>query len=146
MICKHVHLLYRYRERSGNLPTESSDNVETELDKDRVDDLAQLTSMIKEPEKSTLEKRKKNTENVLLEILGLLKDSDSRHIQAIRQLFKGTTALRNTFESMKKNVSVVKLDPIIKAPANKNIEQQRRVFSTLKIKKDCQCKICKTNH
>eukprot|EP00112_Aurelia_sp_Birch-Aquarium-sp1_P023937 Seg7337.2 transcript_id=Seg7337.2/GoldUCD/mRNA.D3Y31 product="hypothetical protein" protein_id=Seg7337.2/GoldUCD/D3Y31 len=77
---------------------------------------------------------KRNARNALLAIIGSLENSDERHGDAIRHRMKSANSLRHTFESMKKETKVVKLEPTIKAN-NKRIDTQRMFFSTTKRKK-----------
>ena len=88
----------------------------------------------RDKEETNIEVVKRNAESALLAIIGSLENSDERHVDAIRHLTKSANSLRHTFESMKKETKVVKLEPTTKAN-NKRIDKQRRFFSTTKRKK-----------
>ena len=45
---------------------------------------------------------------------------------------KSTVAVKNTLATMKKNVDIVKLDPVMRIALGKNLEQQRKLFSIAK--------------
>ena len=65
----------------------------------------------------------------------MVQNTDERHFQAVKHVLKSTVAVKNTLETMKKNIDIVKLDPVIGIGLGKNLEQPRRFFSTTKRKR-----------
>ena len=132
-ICKHIHLVHRQRERSGTVGlSRDARNDGAELHQtDGNDELHDLVQMVQNESRATYEELKERAKELFLSIIGSIEESDGRHTEATRHLIKGGTALKNTFDSMKKVTSVAHIEPKIKAN-NKNIEQQRNFFSTTK--------------
>ena len=84
---------------------------------------------------SEIEDAKKKATELLLSIIGAVEDCDFRHLEALRHLQKSCLAIKNTFSSMKKrNENDVKMEPVLKG-WNKNVDRQRRFFSTTKRRK-----------
>lgn len=139
-VCKHIHSVHRSRERSGSDAEQDVDGSEEQIDltnecSSLSGELNGLVNMTRHGNENTnIEVIKRNAKNALLAIIGSLENSDERHGDAIRHLTKSANSLRHTFESMKKETKVVKLEPTIKAN-NKRIDTQRRFFSTTKRKK-----------
>ena len=90
--------------------------------------------MIQTEPDSNFEDLKKKTSDLLLSLIGSIDDSNPQHVEALRHLYKGGTALKHTFESMKTASTVMNVKPTIKAN-NKNIDHQRSFFSTTKRRK-----------
>ena len=65
----------------------------------------------------------------------MVQNTDERHFEAVKHVLKSTIAVKNTLETMKKNIDIVKLDPVIRTGLGKNLEQPRRFFSTTKRKR-----------
>ena len=55
-----------------------------------------------------------------------------RHFEAVKHVLKGTVVVKYTLATMKKNVDIVKLDPVMRTASGKNLERQRKFFSTAK--------------
>ncbi len=91
---------------------------------------------------SNFDSIKKKTTDLFLSIIGAIEESDIRHVNAIVQLQKGGTALKNTFQSMKQYGNVEKLEPVIKHHYQ-NIDKQRRFFSTTKRRKKTNIRFAK---
>ena len=65
----------------------------------------------------------------------MVQNTDERHFEAVKHVLKSTVAVKNTLATMKKNVDIVKLDPVMGIAPGKNLEQQRNFFSTAKRKR-----------
>ena len=65
----------------------------------------------------------------------MVQNTDERHYEAVKHVLKSTVAVKNTLATMKKNVDIVKLDPGRRIAPWKNLEQQRKFFSTAKRKR-----------
>lgn len=135
-ICKHIHLVHRQRERFGTvgLLCDAGDDGREVCHSDGADELSELVGMVQHESRTTYEELKEKAKELFLSIIGSIEESDGRHTEATRHLIKGGTALKNTFDSMKKVPTVVRLDPKIKAN-NKNIDRQRNFFATTKRRK-----------
>ena len=42
----------------------------------------------------------------------MIQNTDERHFEAVKHVLKSTVAVKNTLATMKKNVDIVKLDPV----------------------------------
>ena len=60
----------------------------------------------------------------------MIQNTDERHFEAV--VLKSTVAVKNTLGTMKKNVDIVMLDPVMRIAPGKNLEQPRKFFSTAK--------------
>ena len=100
-----------------------------------VDEVENLAGMLEQDVVSQLEDAKKKATELFLSIIGSVEECDSRHLDALQHLQKSGSAIKSTFDSMKKGSSnVVKMEPIFKS-SNKNIDRQRKFFSTTKRRK-----------
>ena len=99
--------------------------------------------MVNEESKSDVEIVRKKCQDVLMEVIGMVHTTDERHLEAVKHLLKGAVALKSTLESMKNNLDVVKLDPVLKIASGKKIEQQRRFYSTIKRKRKINVRFAK---
>ena len=72
----------------------------------------------------------------------MVQNTDERHFEAVKHVLKSTVAVKNTL-TMKKNVDIVKLDPVMRIAPGKNLEQQRKLFSTAKRKRKHNMKYAK---
>ena len=68
--------------------------------------------MVKDKTKSDFALTKTKCLNLLLELSGMVQNTDERHFEAVKHVLKSTVAVKNTL-AMKKNVDIVKLDPVM---------------------------------
>ena len=61
----------------------------------------------------------------------------------MKHVLKITVAVKNTLETMKKIADIVKLDSLMKIAPAKNLEKQRKFFSTTKRKQKYNVKYVK---
>ena len=73
----------------------------------------------------------------------MVQNTDERHFEAVKHVLKSTVAVKNTLATMKKNVDIVKLDPVMRIAPGKNLEQQRKFSSTVKRKRKHNVKYAK---
>ena len=64
----------------------------------------------------------------------MVQNTDEIHFEAVKHVLQSTVAVKNTLATMKKHVDIVKLDPVMRIAPEKNLEQQRKFFSTAKRK------------
>ena len=64
----------------------------------------------------------------------MVQNTDERHFEAVKHVLKSTVAVKNTLATMKENVDIVKLDPVMRIAPGENLEQQIKFFSTAKRK------------
>ena len=108
-------------------------------------ELPHLLEMVQTEPESNFEDAKKKTKDLLLSIIGSIDDTNTRHVDALRHLYKGGNALKHTFESMKATTNVVNIEPVIQAN-NKNIYLQRRFLSTTKRRKKGNVRFATNDH
>ena len=89
--------------------------------------------MVKNKTQSHFALIKKNCLNLLLELSGMIQNTNERHFEAVKHILN-TVAVKNTLAAMKKNVDIVKLDPVMRIAPGKKLELQRKSFSTAKRK------------
>ena len=65
----------------------------------------------------------------------MVQNTDERHFEADKHVLKSTVTIKNTLATIKKIVDIVKLDPVMRIAPGKNLEQQRKFFSTAKRKR-----------
>ena len=133
-ICKHIHILQCFL---STQQTETDDDNEMEVDahvlhQDFVNNEVQLVS-------SHLQQHKAQNDIASLrqaikgKLLTLGEQLDSCHDKvALQQLDKQINAAQHLFSSLQKRTSLHKMKPTTIAPANKNIERQKRFHSTKK--------------
>ena len=73
----------------------------------------------------------------------MIQNTDERHFEVVKHVLKSTVAVKNTLATMKKNDGIVKLDPVMRIAPEKNLEQQRKFFSTAKRKRKHKVKYAK---
>ena len=145
-ICKHIHLLHRFRERHGEVQFDiahSFDTTVTDITDEKTQEITDLTQMVKEETKADIDLAKRKCQDVLMELLGRVQETDERHLESVKHVLKGAIALKSTLESMIKNPDVVKLDPVLKFVQGKKIEPQRRFYSTTKRKRKVNVRFAK---
>ena len=144
-VCKHIHLLHRYRLINDNSFMESVEagNCNMLPNAAEVGEKEKITAMLSNPHIDTFEQTRIRTESVLLELLSHIRCSTRNHADAVSHVLKQATALKNTFISMRNNKNVYQLKPLSSGPHNKGIEKQRRFFSTTKKRKTANIKLAK---
>ena len=65
----------------------------------------------------------------------MVQNTDERYFEVVKHVLKITVAVKNTLETMKKIVYIVKLDLVMRIAPGKNLREQRRFFSTAKRKR-----------
>ena len=135
-ICKHIRLVHQYRGRNER-KTEICEEPITERNDDK-DEYIQLTKMVKDKTKSDFALTKKKCLDLLLELSGIVQNTDERHFEAVKHVLKSTVSVKNTLATMKKNVAIVKLDPVMRIAPGKNLEQQRKSFSIARNMQTCK--------
>ena len=137
-ICKHIHLLHRYIQRK---------NIETDSDEDVIlpnecnEELNVLDKMVStnstNDDRKLFEALKKNTEGSVLELLQEISTCTQFDVDALKHASKQITSLKSTLMSMKKQKPAERIELKVKHfPSNKNIEKQRRFYSTQRKEKN----------
>ena len=73
----------------------------------------------------------------------MVQNTGERHFEAVKYVLKSTVAIKNTLTTIKKNVDIVKLGSTMRIVPGKNLEQQRKFFSTTKRKRKHSVKYTK---
>ena len=129
-ICKHIHLVHRHRQLEKNINADIGDNCSTTQDDEmQTDEANELFQMVKNEKCNHLETLKQEGEALFHSIIGSIQECDERHTNALRNVITSGKAIKSTFEAMKQVRKVTKIEPVFKA-TNKNIDTQRRFFST----------------
>ena len=68
----------------------------------------------------------------------MVQNTDERHFEAVKHILKSTVSVKNTLATMKKNVDIVNLDPVMRIAPGKNLEQQRKSFSIARNMQTCK--------
>ena len=78
-ICKHIHLLHRFRERHGDVQFDiahSFDTTVTDITDEKTQEITDLTQMVKEETKADIDLAKRKCQDVLMELLGRVQETD----------------------------------------------------------------------
>ena len=73
----------------------------------------------------------------------MVQNTGERHFETVKYVLKSTVAIKNTLTTVKKNVDIVKLGSTMGIVSGKNLEQQRKFFSTAKRKRKHSVKYTK---
>ena len=142
-ICKHIHLLHRSLERSGAFLSRDTNDVGCSENKENeVDTLVSIMTATKQSP-SEFVSMKGRVEELLLQIMTDVKKANEQDEPAILQLLKSATAIKNTFQSMVENKSSFVLRPTNQCSTSKNIDVQRRFYSTKKRRKVSNLRLTK---
>ena len=126
-ICKHIHLVHQYSKRNER-ETKICEETITERNNDKDEEFIQFTEMVKDKTKSDFALTKTKCLDLLLELSGMVQNTDERHFEAVKHVLNSTVAVKNTSAMMKKHIDNVKLDPAMRITPGKNLEQQRKFF------------------
>ena len=134
-ICKHIHLVHRHRLLKNEIIADIVDESYTPQDDEmQADETDELFKMVTNEKCNHLASLKQEGEALFHSLIGSIQESDERHINALRDVIRSGKAIKSTFETMKQVRKVTKMEPVFKA-TNKNIDTQRRFFSTTKRRK-----------
>ena len=73
----------------------------------------------------------------------MVQNNDEKHFGAVEHVLESRIAVKNTLATMKENVDIVNLDPVMRIAPGRNLEQQRKFFSTAKRKRKHNVKYAK---
>ena len=73
----------------------------------------------------------------------MVQNNDEKHFGAVEHVLESRIAVKNTLPTMKENVDIVNLDPVMRIAPGRNLEQQRKFFSTAKRKRKHNVKYAK---
>ena len=73
----------------------------------------------------------------------MVQNTDERHFETVKHVLESTVAVKNTLATILKNVDIVKLDPVMRIAPGKNLEHQKKIFSTAKRKRKNNVKYAK---
>ena len=137
-ICKHIHILQCFLSKAQQTKTDDDNEMEVDahvLHHNFVNNEVQLVS-------SHLQQHKAQNDIASIrqaikgKLLMLGEQLDSCHDkEALQQLDKQINAAQHLCSSLQKRTSIHKMKPTTSAPANKNIERQKRFWSTKKRRK-----------
>jgi len=103
--------------------------------KKKNEEVESLVTMLQQDIDSQFEETNQRAKELFLSLIGLIEQSNSSHLEALHHLMKAGTALKSTFETLKKSVpQVLAIEPSFKG-GNKNIDKQRKFFATSKRRK-----------
>lgn len=125
-ICKHIHLVKHFMKENT-----ADEMMEVTCD-NKLEEMPFLVKCVQTKD-NNVENTKKRIKNTLLQLMEQLDNSNSP--SALKHLDKQLSAAKNSFISLLKagNQEAIELTESNKhAPANKNMEPQRRFFTTKK--------------
>ena len=137
-ICKHIRLVHQYRGRNER-KTEICEEPITERNDDK-DEYIQFTKMVKDKTKSDFALTKKKCLDLLLELSGIVQNTDERHFEAVKHVLKSTVSVKNTLATMKKNVAIVKLRPCHENCSREKFRAAKKIFLNSQKYADVQTK------
>ena len=74
----------------------------------------------------------------------MVQNTDERHFEAVKHVLKSTVSVKNTLATMKKNVAIVKLDPVMRIAPGKNLAAKKIFLNSQKYANEiCKREICK---
>ena len=65
----------------------------------------------------------------------MVQNTDERYSEAAKHVLKSTVGIKISFRNDEEKCDIVKLDPVMRIAPRKNLEQQRKFFSTTKRKR-----------
>ena len=151
-MCKHIHLVCRYKARnceSEQKDMKKNEEVENRIDEDEVlnnygKEISTLSGFVANKENDdSFNELKKKTEGAVMELLAEIESSTEFDREALQETYKNITKAKNVLVSLKKNKSVQAIEVKLKSPPNKNIEKQRRFYSTKKKQKERKVRLAK---
>ena len=155
-ICKHIHFLHRCLEGNRASPTDSLDSEQTTFEVDEKDrnsgienaqemcELQALVNMVAKPNSECHFRQLKETvTKSVMELLHEVQNCSEFDIQALSHAAKQVVAIKNTVVSLKKNKETETIKLKVHAPSNKNIDTQRRFYSTKRPRKYVKVRLCK---
>ena len=142
-ICKHIHLVERYRKSESDDPDELTmkigyDNADSDDDSYNIEEINRLRSFAQSDNKVDLLSIRNRVTGKIFNLLH--EASQSNDLMNLLQLEKQINSARSLFLSVEKDNTVPEVinmsDKARTTPANKNVEKQLRFFSTKKKRKN----------